>query len=95
MLVHVLTCSHLQAHAIRFFQGYVHIGTAIDVSAKVMSNLLCASSCSKTENCTSAHYNKATLTCSLFDFLAFHPRDVENGITVVNSIAIRENSSAK
>ncbi|KAH3881898.1 hypothetical protein DPMN_020786 [Dreissena polymorpha] len=77
------------------FQGYVHIGTAIDVSAKVLSNLLCASSCSETENCISAHYNKATLTCSLFDSLAFHPRDVENDITVVNSIAITENSRAK
>ncbi|KAH3831374.1 hypothetical protein DPMN_104639 [Dreissena polymorpha] len=50
-------------------QGYVHIGTAIDVSAKVLSNLLCASSCSKTENCISAHYNKDTLICSLFDSL--------------------------
>ncbi|KAH3894951.1 hypothetical protein DPMN_019111 [Dreissena polymorpha] len=69
------------------YQGYVHIGTAIDVSGKVLSNLLCASSCSKTENCISAHSNKATLTC--------HPRDVENDITVVNSIAITENSRAK
>ncbi|KAH3808882.1 hypothetical protein DPMN_137241 [Dreissena polymorpha] len=77
------------------FQRYVHIGTAIDVSAKVLSNLLCASSCSKTENCISAHYNKATLTYSLFDFLAFHQRDVENDITVVNGIAITENSRAK
>ncbi|KAH3896588.1 hypothetical protein DPMN_020766 [Dreissena polymorpha] len=77
------------------FQAYVHIGTAIDVSAKVLSNLLCASSCSKTENCISAHYNKATFTCSLFDSLAFHPRDVENDITVVNSIAITENSREK
>ncbi|XP_052267421.1 uncharacterized protein LOC127869130 [Dreissena polymorpha] len=76
------------------FQRYVHTGTAIDVSAKVLSNL-CASSCSKTENCISAHYNKATLTCSLFDFLAFHQRDVENDITVVNSIAITENSRTK
>ncbi|KAH3708928.1 hypothetical protein DPMN_068386 [Dreissena polymorpha] len=77
------------------FQGYVPNGTAIDVSAQVLSKLFCASSCSKTENCISAYYNTANLTCSLFDSLAFQQGDAENDIAVVNSIAIPENLKTK
>ncbi|KAH3738170.1 fucolectin-4-like [Dreissena polymorpha] len=74
------------------FNGYVHTSTAIDVSAKVGSKRVCASRCAKTENCISAYYNTATLTCSLFDSLAFQKGDIENDVTVVNSIAITNNS---
>ncbi|XP_052247867.1 fucolectin-4-like [Dreissena polymorpha] len=56
------------------FQGYVHTGTAIDVSKKVGSKLVCASRCSNSSNCISTHYNTATFTCSLFDSLAFKKR---------------------
>ncbi|XP_052280889.1 uncharacterized protein LOC127878404 [Dreissena polymorpha] len=74
------------------FQGYVHTGSAIDVFKNVGSKLDCASRCSNPKNCISAHYNTATLTCSLFDALAFQKGDIENDVTVVNSIAITKNS---
>ncbi|KAH3752916.1 hypothetical protein DPMN_187542 [Dreissena polymorpha] len=74
------------------FQGYVHTSAAMDVYAKVGSKLVCASMCSKTENCITAYFNKPTLTCSLFDSLAFQKGDIENDVTVVTSIAITNNS---
>ncbi|KAH3882797.1 hypothetical protein DPMN_006742 [Dreissena polymorpha] len=77
------------------FQGYIHTGTAIDVSKKVGSQLVCASRCSISNNCISILYNAATLTCSLFDSLAFKTGDVENDVCVVNSIAITNNSRAQ
>ncbi|KAH3897449.1 fucolectin-like [Dreissena polymorpha] len=77
------------------FQGYVHTGTAIDVSKKVGSKLVCASMCVKSKKCISTHYNTATLTCSLFDSLAFKKGDAENDVCAVNSIAITNNSRAQ
>ncbi|KAH3786025.1 hypothetical protein DPMN_164124 [Dreissena polymorpha] len=77
------------------FQGYVHTSTAIDVSKKVGSKLDCASRCSNPKKCISTHYNTATLTCILFDSLAFKKRDVENDVCDVNRIAITGNSMAQ
>ncbi|KAH3782944.1 hypothetical protein DPMN_160868 [Dreissena polymorpha] len=62
---------------------------------KVGSKLVCASRCSNSNNCISSNYNTATLTCSLFDSLAFKKGDVENDVCVVNSIAITNNSRAQ
>ncbi|KAH3740831.1 hypothetical protein DPMN_047545 [Dreissena polymorpha] len=76
------------------FQGYVHTGTAIEVK-KVRLKLDCVSRCSKTKNCISTHYNKATKICSLFDSLAFKHADIENDVCDVNRIAITENSRAQ
>ncbi|XP_052233604.1 uncharacterized protein LOC127846418, partial [Dreissena polymorpha] len=77
------------------FKGYVHTGTAIDVSGNVRSKLDCTSRCPNTKNCISTHYNKATLTCSQFDDLAFKQGDVNFDVIAVNSIAITETSRAQ
>ncbi|KAH3785597.1 hypothetical protein DPMN_163690 [Dreissena polymorpha] len=61
----------------------------------IKSKFVCASRCSKTETCISAHYNTVTLTCSLFDSLEIQQGDVEYDVTLVNSIAITEKSWAQ
>ncbi|KAH3890454.1 hypothetical protein DPMN_014535 [Dreissena polymorpha] len=92
--MHAHKCFYIYSSGVLYlvFQGYVPISTEIDVSEKVKSKLVCASRCSKTENCVSAHYNTATLTCSLFDSLAFQKGDIENNV-IVKSIFKTKNSA--
>ncbi|XP_052284414.1 uncharacterized protein LOC127880935 [Dreissena polymorpha] len=59
------------SHKYAVFVNHFHTGTALAMTRNIWTDIICASQCSKTQNCVSAHYNKATLTCSLFDTLNF------------------------